>query len=184
MGTATAGLAGQTLNRWRPASLAALLRWAHAEHAAETPNLEHAVGQHASDGAPLMRYAARAFLGLMDPRNVDEERRADDWLRLASRTDPDGRYRTPLRRAIATLPPERRYLARALVSEQLMPGDVALVAGIPEWCAGDVLYRTMSMLWERYLDRPLISPGWLERSDASRNAIIDGERSTDGLNAV
>lgn len=141
--------------RWRPESLHGLLRWAQAQYVAETPNLEHAVSEVADDGDPLMRYAARAYLALTDPKGDDQ--RPDDWVRIASKVDADGMYRTPLRRALELLPHDRRILLRDLIPERLRPLDVAAIHGIPEWCAGDVFYRSLVMLWDRYLDRPIPS---------------------------
>lgn len=154
--------------RHRPATLRALLRWAHAQYVSETPNLDHSGSHIDDDGAPTMAAAARRYLGMLT-----RDDRADDWLRIASRQDKDGYYVTPLRRAIETLPRERRLLLRDLVPELLSPSSVALLHGIPAWCQGDVLYQSLTMLWGRFIDRPLPSPGWLDRSEAQQNAETD-----------
>lgn len=151
--------------RQRPATLRALLRWAHAAYAAETPNLDHSGSHIDDDGAPTMAAAARRYLGMLT-----KEDRADDWLKIASRTDKDGFYVTPLRRAIETLPHERRLLLRDLVPELFFPSEIAVLHGIPAWCANDVLYRSLVMLWDKFIDRPLPQPGWLERSESQRAA--------------
>lgn len=151
--------------RQRPATLRALLRWAHAQYVAETPNLDHSGSHIDDDGAPTMAAAARRYLGMMT-----KDDRADDWLRIASRMDRDGFYLTPLRRAIETLPEPRRLLLRDLVPEVFFPSEVALLHGIPAWCANDVLYRSLTMLWDQFIERPLPSVGWLERSDSQRAA--------------
>lgn len=156
--------------RIRPASLMALLRWAHAQYVAETPNLEHAVNEVAEDGDPVMRYSVKAYLALNHSPHDQYRDSPDVWVRVASKVDEDGMYRTPLRRAMEMLPHERRILARDLVPELYRPSDVALLHGIPEWCAGDVLYRTLVMLWDRYQDRPIPKVGYLERSEAQRSA--------------
>ena len=154
-----------TDRRQRPGTLRGLLRWAHAQYVAETPNLDHSGIHLDDDGAPTMAAAARRYLGMMT-----SDDRPDDWLRIASRQDRDGFYLTPLRRAIETLPTERRLLLRDLVPELLFPSEVALLHGIPQWCQSDVLYQSLTMLWGRFIDRPLPSPGWLERSEAQQNA--------------
>lgn len=151
--------------RQRPATLRALLRWAHSQYVAETPNLDHSGSHIDDDGAPTMAIAARRYLGMMT-----SDDRADDWLRIASRTDKDGFYLTPLRRAIETLPRDRRLLLRDIVPELLFPSEVALLHGIPAWCSSDVLYQSLVLLWGRFIDRPLPQPGWLERSEAQRSA--------------
>lgn len=151
--------------RQRPQTLRALLRWAHAQYVAETPNLDHSGSHIDDDGAPTMAAAARRYLGMMTATEG-----ADDWLRIASRRDKDGFYLTPLRRAIETLPAERRLYLRDLVPELFFPSDVALLHGIPSWCQSDVTYQSLVMLWDRFAEAPLPQPGWLERSEAQQNA--------------
>ena len=157
--------------RIAPQSLRALLRWANAAYCAETPDLAHSGGHFDDDGTPTMSARARAYLALTgtDPR-------PDDWVRIASRVDEDGFYRTPLRRAIETLPVARRLFARDLVPEVLVPSEIATLHGIPSWCAGDVTHRTLSMLWTRYSDRPIPESG--PRSDAQLDAEAKGRLTT------
>ena len=148
-----------------PSNLRTLLRWAHQAYVAETPNLDHSGVHIDDDGAPTMSAQARAYLALSG-----KDERPDDWLRIASRMDPDGFYLTPLRRAIETLPRPRRLFLRDLVPEVLMPSDIAALHGIPEWCQSDVTRKSLELLWAAYLDRPLPKPGWLDRSDSQRSA--------------
>lgn len=151
--------------RQRPGTLRALLRWAHAQYVAETPNLAHSGSHLDDDGAPTMAAQARRYLGMMT-----KDGRADNWLAIASKTDADGYYLTPLRRAIETLPTERRLFLRDLVPELFFPSEIALLHGIPEWCRTDVTYQSLVLLWARYIDRPLPQPGWLQRSESQRSA--------------
>lgn len=150
----------------QPGSLKALLHWAHTQYVMETPNLEHSVHQVDTDGDPLMRAAARIYLALSGPKGDAP----DNWSRIAGRVDEDGFYRTPLRRALETLPAERKALLRDIVPEELNPSDVARLHGIPAWCEGDVIYRSLTMLWGRYLERPMPKPSWLDRSESQRQA--------------
>lgn len=157
--------------RQTPVNLRALLRWAHQQYEAETPNLDHSQTHIDDDGAPTMAAAARRYLALSGP----PDDRPDDWVRLASRCDTDGFYITPMRRAIATMPRDRRLFLRDLVPELLYPTEVALLHGIPAWCVADVIHQSLAMLWGRYLDRPLPKPGWLSMSESQRNAVDDGK---------
>ena len=152
----------------QPGSLKALLRWAHTQYTMETPNLEHAVAEVGIDGDPLMRAAARIYLSLSGPKHEAET--PDNWSRIAGRIDDDGFYRTPLRRALETLPRERRLLLRDLIPEELNQSDVARLHGIPAWCEGDVFYRSLAMLWGRYLERPMPKPSWTDRSESQQLA--------------
>src|SRR3972149_5591321 len=93
--------------RQTPATLRALLHWAHLAYVAETPNLEHAIREVADDGGPQMRHPVRADLAMEPPSarlSADAQDQGwtqpDIWARVASKTDADGMYRTPLRRAI------------------------------------------------------------------------------------
>lgn len=152
--------------RQRPLTLRGLLRWAHAAYLAETPNLDHSGSHLDDDGAPTMAVAARAYLALTGRTNE----RGDDWAWIASRLDEDGWYRTPLRRAIESLPTERRLFLRDLVPEMFTPSDVAVLHGIPAWCAADVMYQSLVMLWDRFTERPLPTVSWLDRSESQRSA--------------
>ncbi len=166
--------------REMPRSLSALLGWARAQYIAETPALEHAIREVGNDGDPQMRYPIRAYLA-MDPPSQrisaeDQEQswgRPDLWVRVASRTDEDGMYRTPLRRALETIgDPERRQLLRFLVPEEFRPSDVGTHLGIPEWCQGDVFYRSLVMLWDRFREQPEQRPTYLDKSEAQRTAEV------------
>ena len=170
--------------RQHPGTLRALLRWAHQSYVSETPNLDHSSVHLDDDGAPTMAAAARRYLGLSEPQTCPKCRRRfpkhepgcrwkdrrDDWLDVASRTDPDGFYLTPLRRAIEVLPAPRRLFLRDLVPELFFPTEVALLHDIPAWCVSDVIHESLSMLWGNYRERPEPRAGWLERSDAQRAA--------------
>lgn len=145
-----------------PDSLRDLLRWAHAAYLAETPDLDHSGTHLDDDGTPTMAGRVRAYLALT--KRGDSR---DDWVLIASATDDDGHYITPLRRAIATLPPERRLLARDIVPEVLSPLLVTRLHDIPDWCADDVLHRTLVMVWQRFTARPIPTAG---KSDAQRDA--------------
>ena len=76
------------------------------------------------------------------------------------------------------MPKERRQFVRDLATDLFTPGAVATIHGIPEWCAGDVMYRCLIMLWDLYSDAPIPrrTPGWVDMSESARNAVIDGER--------
>jgi hypothetical protein len=82
-------------------------------------------------------------------------------------------YRTPLRRALeAITDPDRRRFLRDLVPEVLRPSDIATLHGIPDWCQGDVMYRSLAMLWDRYRDQPEPRPTYLDKSDSQRTAEV------------
>jgi hypothetical protein len=163
-----------------PATLSGLLRWAHLAYVAETPNLEHAIRAVGDDGDPQMRHPVRAYLAMDPPSerlsHADQDRawsQPDVWVRVASRTDADGMYRTPLRRAIEAISdPERRGFLRDLVPEALRPSDIATLHGIPDWCQGDVMYRSLAMLWDRYRDQPEPRPTYLDKSDSQKTAEV------------
>lgn len=166
--------------RRKPETVDGLLRWAHGRYVEETPAFEYALTRLAEDGDPEMVYPVRAYLALSEPSNrlswekrEQEWQRPDVWCRIAGTTDEDGMYRTPLRRAIESIDdPSRRKLLRDLVPELFLPGDIAAINGVPGWCAGDVLFRSLSMLWDRYRERPERRPGYLDRSDAQRSAEV------------
>jgi hypothetical protein len=82
-------------------------------------------------------------------------------------------YRTPLRRAIEAISdPERRRFLRDLVPEALRPSDIATHHGIPDWCQGDVMYRSLVMLWDRYREQPEPRPTYLDKSDSQKAAEV------------
>ena len=148
-----------------PQTLRALLHWARSEYVAETPNLDHSQSHIDDDGAPTMGAQVRAYLAL-----AGKDAREDNWLRIASKCDDDGFYRTPLRRAMETLPRERRLFLRDVVPELFHVTDIATLHGIPTWCANDVLYRSLTMLWQRYLDTPVPERNYLDLSESQRAA--------------
>jgi hypothetical protein len=148
-----------------PGSLRALLHWASSQFHAETPNLDHSAIID-DGGSPTMGAAVRRYLGLMGAPSDQP----DDWVRIAGRVDPDGFYLTPLRRAIATMPRAQRLFLRDVVPGTLDDATIAALHGMPEWCVPIVTFRSLTVLWDRYLDRPLPQRGWLERSDAQRAA--------------
>jgi len=113
-----------------------------------------------------MASAVRRYLGLAGR----EDQRQDDWIALASRLDGDGFFLTPLRRAIELQARDRRLFLRNLVPELYFPTDVAALHGIPDWGMSDVIHQSLAMLWWAYLERPIPSPGYLERSDSQRAA--------------
>ena len=110
-----------------------LLRWASAGWSMETPTLGHSVSLTDEGGAPDMKGAAKAYLGLTGRKQLDqrvtkasgrpafgmppvprvgaETKQAplrgtlepDDWERVACRRDDDGRYVTPMRAALSKI---------------------------------------------------------------------------------
>lgn len=146
----------------RPATLRRLLRWAQSSYALEAPPRLHD-RDIADDGAPDHTPEAKRYIGL------SQDREPNDWKMVASRLDADGFYVTPLRAAIERVPgAERRALLRAVLPNVFYPKDACDAAGIPSWCADDVLYRALSLLRERYADRPL--PQRSRKSDAQLDA--------------
>jgi hypothetical protein len=152
-------------------TLRALLRWANRCYVEETPPLDHLARQTDDGGSPDMRTAVKRYLRL-----IHNDDGADDWRRAACRVDHDGRYVTPLRCAIESIhDPQRRRFLRDLVPELYRPSDIATLHGIPEWCAGDVMYRSLAMLHARYQIHRPASVGWVSMSESQRAAISDGE---------
>lgn len=165
-------------------TLSGLLRWASAELAGETPVLEHSVSLTDDGGAPQMKRGVQGYLGFLPSntcvqghkfcdRHAPRDEEPDNWRRLAC-ARVDGRYRTPVRCAIESInPPERRLFLRDVLANALFPSDVARAHGIPDWAAGDVLYRSLVLLRERYdsLIHQVPERGWISgRSDAQRAA--------------
>ncbi len=152
--------------RDRPRTLRGLEGWASRKFRDETPNLDHSAVID-EGGSPTMAAAARRYLGLMGP----DSDRADDWVRIASRTDEDGFYRTPLRRALSTFPFGQRMFLRDLIPGMYANLELSLLHGVPEWCVPIVAHRSLLVLWDRYLDKPVPERGWISgRSDAQRDA--------------
>lgn len=160
--------------RLRPATLRGLLSWASHQLRLETPELGHSASLTDDGGSPDMKAAAKAYLALTTRVQVDD--RPDSWRAIACRLDKDGFYVTPLRCALEGLPAERRALLRDALANELFALDMATIHGIPTWAAGDVLFRSLRLLWDRYLDRPLPRRSWIELSDSQRAAVQAGER--------
>ena len=140
----------------KPVALAGLLRWMQEGYALEAPNRLHD-RDIADDGAPDHTGEARSYLGMTqgheDPK-VDP--RPTDWKRVARRLDADGFYVTPMRAAISMVgEPNRRRLLGGLACNLFTPLDVTRQMDIPDWCAGDVMYRALNDLWMLYGDRPM-----------------------------
>lgn len=156
----------------RPLTLAALHRWLTDGYALEAPARLHD-RDVADDGAPDHTGEAKGYLGMTDPPSWVTQTQATDWRRVACRTDDEGYYVTPMRCAIARVgDPDRRQLLGGLACNLLTPLDVTRAQDIPDWCAGDVMYRALSMLWDVYTDRPIPrrGPTWVEKSDSQRAA--------------
>lgn len=151
-------------------TLRQLLRELGVAFRAETPLLNHASRLVDEGGAPDMRAAAKAYLGL-----AGKSDRSDDWRRIACRTDENGKYLTPVRCALYQISdPNRRRLVRdALAHEFIDAAALSRLHGIPEWAIGDVLHRSLSML--RVFEQRPYEPGWVSMSEAQRNATIAGE---------
>lgn len=147
----------------RPRSLLGLLRWAQSQYALEAPPRLHD-RDIADDGAPDHTPEAKRYIGF-----TARDGEADDWKRAACRRDADGFYQTPLRCALEKVPgAERRLLLRAVLPNVLYPSDAAQAVGVPSWCADEVLFRALDMLWNQYLDRPI--PQRTRKSDAQLDA--------------
>ena len=151
--------------RYRPAKLADYLRWLQDGYAAEAPARLHD-RDTADDGTPDMTGQAKGYLGFSQ---TDEP---NDWQKLACRRDDSGAYLTPMRCAIGRLPADRRQFVRELAVNLFTPTDVSRANGIPDWCAGDVMYRSLTMLWDLYQDvpTPRRSPGWVDKSESQQAA--------------
>ena len=170
-------------------TLRGLLSWSNRQYVLETPELQHSVALTDEGGAPVMKPAAAGYLGLLAKERLDAKAaptndRADNWKAQAGRRDRDGKYVTPLRYAIELCPvADERAFLRALVPELYFPSEIAELHGIPKWAAGMVMYAALSRLRERYdhLIRQqekgtAANVGWVSMSEASRNAIIAGEK--------
>ena len=150
---------------YRPAKLADYLRWLQEGYALEAPSRLHD-RDTADDGTPDHTGEAKAFLGFT------QQVEPNDWRKVAQRRDDSGYYLTPMRAAIERMPKERRQFVRDLATDLFTPGAVATIHGIPDWCAGDVMYRSLTMLWDIYTDAPIPrrTPGWVDKSDSQRAA--------------
>lgn len=159
-------------------TLMQLLRWAHRQHELETPPLEHAVAHTDEGGSPEMKPAPAAYLGLLARRRLDRDARTtndgpDDWRRLACRV-VDGHYATPLRCAIARIAePGRRAFLEDLVPELYFPTEIAELHGIPRWAAGDVTYRSLTILRDKYREIPETPTHWIDKSGSQQAAEVE-----------
>jgi hypothetical protein len=143
-----------------------LLGWANRQYTAETPELQHSVSRVDEGGGPAMGQGVAIYLGLAGSYKAQQPWALDD----------DGRYRTPLRAALASIGrrnPELGIFLRDLVPNSLMPSEVARVHGIPRWAEAEMMHRALLILWHAFLEQPPVS--WVDISDASRNAIVAGE---------
>ena len=146
----------------KPTTLRGLLHWAQAEYALEHPPRLHD-RDIADDGAPDHTPEAKRWTGL------SQDREPNDWKAVARRLDDDGYFVTPLRAAIESVPGEpRRRLLRAVLPNVFYPSEACEAAGIPGWCADDVLHRALSLLWDRYEPYPM--PQRSKKSQAQLDA--------------
>jgi hypothetical protein len=158
--------------RHRPPSL---LRWLQEQYALEAPARLHAHALEA-DGDPVMNGEARAYIGfsqgVIGGAWFAADAQANDWVRVASRCDPDGRYVTPMRAAIARVgDPAERSLLGELACNVLFPLDVTRAHRIPDWCRNDVVNAVLERLWRNWRDAPLPRPtGQRGISDAQAEA--------------
>jgi hypothetical protein len=166
------------------ASLHSLLTWANKAWRDETPELGHAVALTDEGGAPEMKPAAAAYLGLLAKRRLTEDTRPDNWRALAGRRDADGRYLTPLRYSIELCPdPDERSFLRSLVPELYFPSEIAEIHGVPKWAAKYVMYaaldrlrRTYDQLMRDQAKGTAAHVGWVSMSESQRAAVVAGEK--------
>lgn len=148
----------------KPGTLRGLLRWATREYAGEPPVRLHRAAEDAG-GGPALSGAAAAYLGF------HQDAGANDWYKLAHALDADGSFRTPMRAAIERVgDSERRAFLRATLTNVLFPSDVAAQFSIPSWCAADVLYASLSALYDAWRDRPLPRRSWVDLSESQQVA--------------
>jgi hypothetical protein len=150
----------------RPKSLKSYLRWAQTEYQREPPVRLHGRAIE-DDGDPAMTGETKGYLGFHDKREPN------DWRAIACSLDADGFHKTPMRCAIESIrDPNRRRLVRGIVTRTFYVGDVARSMGIPDWCAADVVLRSLEMLWDQYSDRPIPRPsvGWVDKSESQQKA--------------
>lgn len=158
--------------RTPPGTLRALLGWATRAYQLETPDLNHSHRDVGDDGTPAMRQEARRWLGL-----AGHDQHKDDWRRIACRTDPDGRYITPLRCAIERTPrADVRAFLRDLAASEFATAEVAARHGLTEMATTYVVHGTLIGLWRRYSEAPIPRRAWIDLSDSQRAAVVDGER--------
>ena len=178
-------------------TLRSLLNWANTQYLTETPELQHSLSLTDDGGAPDMKAPAKRWLGLTgrrcqaresDDRAVKAMHRdcidgchlePDNHRRAAYAVDQDGKYRTPFLRAVEEIAdPARRLFVKWLCVNTLRPSDVARHFDIPDWCQGDVAFRSLEMVRQKYRTEPPVDtrPGWVSMSESSRRAIEAGER--------
>ena len=163
-------------------TLQRLLTWANRAYVEETPELQYSRSETEDDGDPDMRGPVKAHLGLNFRERLSkdaakrQDTEADDWRRLACRTDHEsGKYLTPLRCAIERVPgKEMRTFLRDLVPELYRPSDIAAIHGIPDWAAPIVMHRALTVLRQNFREAP--ETQWISgRSDAQRAAETPAE---------
>lgn len=142
--------------RHRPVGVRALIRWLTREYELEAPGKLHSGATIEEDGDPTMTGEAKGWLGFAYPPASRDQSQPTDWVGVACRLDEDGDYVTPLRCAIARISnAERRNLVGELAVNLLYPRDVTAAHGIPDWCANDVVEKSLDLLWALYRDKPL-----------------------------
>ena len=173
----------------RPSTLNGMLRKLNREYAAEPPAALHTASLMDAGGVPAMTGRALGYLGFhqcighddahlrLDGRCVTcetlpEKPKDNEWEALACRRDDDGFYTTPWRCAIERIPdPARRAFIRDLATNVFFPRDVARAHGIPDWCATEVTYRSLEIVYSVYLDRPLPGPRKVSHLDKSESQV-------------
>ena len=143
-----------------------LLRWASAGWSMETPSLGHSVSLTDEGGAPDMKGAAKAYLGLL--RRGDGP---DDWEKTACRRDADGRYVTPMRAALSKVRNQklRRFL-HDLIPNTLRPSDITTVHGVPDWAEAWAIEGALEILYREYQAAPLPRRSWVDLSTSQQAA--------------
>lgn len=145
----------------KPPTLPLLHRWLTDGYTLEAPGRLHD-RDIADDGAPDHTPEAKRYIGFT------QQREPNDWPLVDRHLDADGFYQTPMRAAISRVKdPDRRTLLGGLACNLLTPLDVTRSMGIPDWCAGIVMWDVLSTLWSVYSDRPIPRRG---KSDAQLDA--------------
>jgi hypothetical protein len=158
---------GRDRVKGKPQTLKALLSWAQHGYALEAPAKMHSGARLEDDGDPAMTGEAKSYIGFHDRKEPN------DWRGIARRLDVDGRYVTPMRAAVESVPGiERRAFLRSLLVQVFHAKDVTRQHDIPDWCSGDVTYQSLSILWDCWRDRPLARPSWVDLSESQRNAEV------------
>ena len=156
---------GRDRIRGKPLTLRGLLLWAQRGYALEAPGKMHSGARIEEDGDPAMTGEAKGYIGFHDAKEPN------DWRGVACRLDKDGQYLTPMRAAIEGVQPlERRRFLRSLLVAEFHAKDVSRLHEIPDWCSGDVTHQSLSLLWDRWRDKPLPRPSWTDLSQSQRDA--------------